>query len=769
MTIEKTDPRLTAYICNELADADRAEIDRALAADPELAAFVAALKATGDTLTVELAREARDMSLSAAQRAKILRPADRVTPWQKFNAWLTSPRVILSGTVTVSILLVLLVVSVVFTRPPKPPNAEQIAAMPKADMTVFDTDAFAASQPPPPAEPEPTLTLANNSLLITGGGILPSTTPTFGINTASLSVPASSSVSAAPADSRSPTVIGNTGRAEPLGPLGKSHYVETDVSSVKLNGYVDVGYLGSPPANKLTAAVADVRDSRKSEVATDMTKRKVTATRTMSNPFGSGPAREETPTVSGNETYLQVAENPWHTAAQEPLSTFSIDVDTASYSNLRRFLSRGQLPPADAVRLEELLNYFTYNYPPPADDHPFSVSAELARCPWNPGHQLLRIGIQGQTLADRQRPAVSLVFLVDVSGSMSDDNKLPLVIKGLKLLVGKLRPTDRVAIVTYAGESRLALPSTPAADRETILSAIDGLRAAGSTNGEGGIRQAYQVARDNFIANGQNRVILCTDGDFNVGDTGEESLSAMVQRQAKSGVFLNIYGFGMGNYKDRRLVQLADHGNGVYGYIDSYPEAQKIFSKQLLGTLVTIAKDVKIQMDFNPARVGSYRLLGYEKRALANADFKDDRKDAGEIGSGHTVTALYELIPAGADADAQRVEPSKYLKAVETVKTLLTGSAELGTIRLRYKLPQADTSTPFDVTVSDRAGDWQTASVDFKFAAAIALFADALKNPPAAGDLSLALQLARDGKGADTDGYRAEFIRLIETARELKP
>ncbi|MDR1192075.1 MAG: DUF3520 domain-containing protein, partial [Verrucomicrobiales bacterium] len=258
-------------------------------------------------------------------------------------------------------------------------------------------------------------------------------------------------------------------------------------------------------------------------------------------------------------------------------------------------------------------------------------------------------------------------------------------------------------------------------------------------------------------------------GDFNVGDTGEESLSAMVQRQAKSGVFLNIYGFGMGNYQDRRLVQLADHGNGVYGYIDSYPEAQKIFSKQLLGTLVTIAKDVKIQMDFNPARVGSYRLLGYEKRALANADFKDDRKDAGEIGSGHTVTALYELIPAGADADAQRVEPSKYLKAVETVKTLLTGSAELGTVRLRYKLPQETASTPFNVTVNASAGDWQTASADFKFAAAIALFADALKNPPADGDLSLALQLARAGKGADADGYRAEFIRLIETARELKP
>jgi Ca-activated chloride channel family protein len=445
-------------------------------------------------------------------------------------------------------------------------------------------------------------------------------------------------------------------------------------------------------------------------------------------------------------------------------------VDTASYSNIRRVLSQGQLPPADAVRIEELLNYFTYNYPP--DEGTFAVTTEVATCPWDEQHRLLRIGIKGKDIPASERPQLSLVFLIDVSGSMGDANKLPLVISGMKLLVQKLRPDDRVAIVTYAGESRLALASTPVSEKETILGAIEALRAGGSTNGEGGIKKAYQVARDNFIKEGANRVILCTDGDFNVGNTGEESLAAMVQRQARSGVFLNVYGFGMGNYKDSRLVQLADRGNGIYGYIDSYAEAQKIFSKQTLGTLVTIAKDVKIQVDFNPAKVGAYRLVGYEKRLLNKEDFKDDKKDAGEIGSGHSVTALYEIAPPGA-AIGNRVEPSKYTKAVKAVKEIFSGDAdsnELGTVRIRYKQPQENESTQFNVAVSDRVLDYRKASVDFKFAAAVAAFGMTLKDSLDRGDadLSLALQLAKMGKGEDPDNYRAEFIRLIETAKELK-
>jgi Ca-activated chloride channel family protein len=476
--------------------------------------------------------------------------------------------------------------------------------------------------------------------------------------------------------------------------------------------------------------------------------------------------------ISDNESYLQKPENIWLLATQEPLSTFSIDVDTASYSNIRRFLANGQLPPPDAVRIEELLNYFTYDYPQPEGRQPFSVTTEIASCPWDSTHKLLRIGIKGREISDEERPRLSLVFLIDVSGSMDQPNKLPLVISGMKLLLQKLRPDDRVAIVTYAGESKLALKSTPVAEKDLIMSIIDSLRAGGSTNGEGGIRTAYRVARDNFIDNGANRVILCTDGDFNVGNTGEESLAAMVQRQAKSGVFLNVYGFGMGNYKDSRLVQLADQGNGVYGYLDSYAEAQKIFSKQITGTLITIAKDVKIQMDFNPAKVGAYRLIGYEKRLLNKEDFKDDKKDAGEIGSGHTVTALYEIVPPGV-AVSDRVDASKYTKQSETAKPALSAAAnseELGTVRLRYKLPKEDSSTPFNVAVSDRNLDYRKASVDFKLAAACAAFGMTLKDSPDRGDadLALALQLAKMGKGEDKDNYRAEFIRLIETAKELK-
>ncbi|HEY9249691.1 MAG TPA: von Willebrand factor type A domain-containing protein, partial [Rariglobus sp.] len=353
-----------------------------------------------------------------------------------------------------------------------------------------------------------------------------------------------------------------------------------------------------------------------------------------------------------NEAYALPADNVYRSVANDPLSTFSIDVDTASYSNVRRFLNGGRLPPADAVRIEELINYFPYRYAPPAGDVPFAAKLEVASAPWAPAHRLVRIGLKGRELTVASRPPASLVFLLDVSGSMNSPNKLPLVKQSLRLLVERLRPDDRVAIVTYAGSSGLALPSTPASRKREILAALGGLNASGSTNGAMGIHLAYDIAKANFVPDGGiNRVILCTDGDFNVGVTDRAELVRLVEEKARSRVFLSVFGFGMGNLKDGTLESLADKGNGAYGYIDSRREAEKVFVDQVEGTLATIAKDVKVQVEFNPERVASYRLIGYENRILAKEDFNNDAVDAGDIGAGHTVTALYEVVPAGVDED----------------------------------------------------------------------------------------------------------------------
>ena len=791
MNFDKNDPRISAYILNELDPAERAEFEQQLAVNTELAAFVAALKQTGTTLSTDLQREARDMSLSAAQRAKILRPhaANGESIWQRFNSWLATPKLMVSAATVISVLLVALFISVLFKQPQKKLTGEQIATLSKADMNYFEPS-LAAATPPPMIDPtdailEPQVEMDANNAPFAGdklkaASVISSPAVTggekFGVSTGiGGGVYKNDSELTYSSDGSMPSVpAAATSRgAAPARVDALSAGSKLDVGTLS-TGYINYGgdatvteevpVLGSIPVmGRAFRRESERGFAGRNIIAADVRKK--------SADTWSDRDRDRRDIL--NEFYLQKQENTWLLAAQEPLSTFSIDVDTASYSNVRRFLANGQLPPPDAVRIEELLNYFTYDYPQPDGKEPFSVTTELAGCPWDANHQLLRIGIKGKEISDKERPRLSLVFLIDVSGSMESDNKLPLVISGLNLLLKKLRPDDRVAIVTYAGNERLALPSTPVREREKIEAVINSLTAAGSTNGEGGIKKAYQVARENFIEKGANRVILCTDGDFNVGNTGEESLAAMVQRQAKSGVFLNVYGFGMGNYKDSRLVQLADQGNGVYGYIDSYAEAQKIFSKQILGTLITIAKDVKIQVDFNPAKVGAYRLIGYEKRMLAKEDFKDDKKDAGEIGSGHTVTALYEVVPPGA-AISGRVDPSKYTKTPELAKPALSDAAnseELATVRLRYKLPKENESKPFNVTVSDRELDYKKASVDFKLAAAVAAFGMTLKDSPERGDadLALALQLAKMGKGEDKDNYRAEFIRLVETAKELQP
>ena len=468
------------------------------------------------------------------------------------------------------------------------------------------------------------------------------------------------------------------------------------------------------------------------------------------------------------ETYDRIVENPFLSADRYPLSTFAIDVDTASYAIVRRFLNQRRLPPPGAVRIEELVNYFTYGYPQPAGAAPFSVNVEVAGCPWASEHRLVRIGLKGEEVELRDRPSSNLVFLLDVSGSMDDSNKLPMVESAMKMLVDRLGENDRVAIAVYAGASGLALPSTKCDDKPVILSALDRLAASGSTNGGEGIRLAYAVAEDNFIQGGVNRVILCTDGDFNVGITNQSALIRLIEEKARGGVFLSVLGFGMGNYKDSTMEKLADKGNGNYAYLDTLNEARKVLVEEMTGTLVTIAKDVKIQIDFNPARVSGYRLIGYENRLLRAEDFKDDSKDAGEIGAGHTVTAFYEIIPAGQAVPGAGVDGSKYRKPVELTEA--AGGAESLTVRLRYKDPDGQKSRPLEVGVIDEAKPFDAASEDFRFAASVAQFGMLLRSSQHSGAATFerVLESAAASLGPDSAGYRAEFVELVNAARGLK-
>ena len=486
------------------------------------------------------------------------------------------------------------------------------------------------------------------------------------------------------------------------------------------------------------------------------------------------------------EAYAYQAENSFLAAAENPLSTFSIDVDTASYANMRRFLTAGQRPPRDAVRIEELVNYFPYRYaPPPASRGessapPFAAHLEMAGAPWAPEHRLVRIGLKGREVSDAARPKANLVFLVDVSGSMNEPNKLPLVQQSMRLMLEKLRADDRVAIVVYAGASGLALPSTSVREKTTILAAIDELRPGGSTNGAAGIQLAYDIAKANFVTGGVNRVLLATDGDFNVGTTSEGDLMRLIQDKAKSGVFLSVLGFGFGNLKDATLEQLADKGNGNYAYIDTLQEAKKSLVEQAGGTLVTIAKDVKIQVEFNPALVQAYRLIGYENRMLQKEDFNNDKVDAGEIGAGHTVTALYEVVPVGVamPESVGSVDALKYQKTVDesraagpAAKPRVAASGELLTVKIRYKEPAGDVSRKLEFPLRDNGQTFAEASADFKFAASVAAFGMILRESAHKGTATLAEVVAWSQAGLEQDpgGYRSEFVGLVKQTEALLP
>jgi Ca-activated chloride channel homolog len=477
--------------------------------------------------------------------------------------------------------------------------------------------------------------------------------------------------------------------------------------------------------------------------------------------------RMRRPPTMNTEAYERVVDNAFQDVATSPLSTFSIDVDTASYANVRRFLTQGQLPPPDAVRVEELVNYFHFEYPPPEGDAPFAITTSVATCPWAPAHRLVRIGLQARAIARDQLPPRNLVFLIDVSGSMQDPVKLPLVKSALSLLVDQLDERDRVSIVVYAGSSGLVLPPTSGDRKGEIRGVLSQLEAGGSTAGGAGLQLAYKVAEQSFIERGMNRVILATDGDFNVGITSRGDLSRLIEDKRKAGVFLSVLGFGMGNLKDSTMEMLADKGNGNYAYIDSLDEARKVLVSEVGSTLVTVAKDVKLQVEFNPATVSAYRLIGYENRVLADADFNDDTKDAGDMGAGHSVTALYEVVPGGTPHTARSVDPLKYQETRGV--SAAAASGELMTVKVRYKAPESETSRLVSVTVNGSATPTAAEAADLRFAAAVAGFGMLLRDSEYKGTASFdqVLELAHGSDGQDASGYRAEFIRLVETAQQL--
>ncbi len=468
------------------------------------------------------------------------------------------------------------------------------------------------------------------------------------------------------------------------------------------------------------------------------------------------------------EDYDVITDNRFLTVNENPLSTFSIDVDAASYSNVRRYLQEGQLPPAGAVRIEEMINYFHYEYPQPTGDDPFSINTEISTCPWNSKHKLALVGLQGKKIPVDDLPASNLVFLIDVSGSMDEENKLPLVKASMKLLVDQLREKDHVAIVVYAGNAGQVLPSTSGDKKSVIKSAIDRLEAGGSTAGGAGIQLAYKIAKENFVSKGNNRVILCTDGDFNVGVSSNASLEEMITKERESGVFLTVLGYGMGNYKDSKMEVLADKGNGNHAYIDNFMEAKKVLVSEFGGTLFTIAKDVKLQVEFNPSNVKAYRLIGYENRLLNKEDFNNDKKDAGELGSGHTVTALYEIIPVGAENEfEEKVDPLKYQPPVK--KTSDIASGELMTVKFRYKAPDGEKSKLIEHAVKDTDISIAKTSDNFRFAAAVAEFGMLLRKSEFKQQSSFdnAWKLAKNALGNDAEGYRAEFLKLLKNAQSI--
>jgi Ca-activated chloride channel homolog len=776
-TISPADPRITAYAFGELEGDELKLIEAAVNADPALQAAVAELRGFGGQLATALGDE-----LGGAD------PVAKPAPKKRSGLVIPFPLHYFATAAAACFAVV------VWVRHETIKPAESIQEMPSERVSAPETamssvvDAAALKSVPEPATlppvamaaaalPEtPVAEVKFDQTLALGG------TTGVGLAKNEFSDGDARIVQAAPAAPQvSKQFIQERKEIEKLIAKGRSQYLSGDSDAAQQTfRSVEAVDVGNPVAKSFIARI-DYEKAAVSELNRVKTRgqmlEEVTSSWQRPTGYQSGSLASAAAIVAPEaESYAHTNDNAYHVATVDPLSTFSIDVDTASYSNVRRFLTSGRLPPRDAVRVEELINYFPYRYTPPTGDVPFSAKLEVASAPWAPEHRLVRIGLKGRELTAASRPPANLVFLIDVSGSMSAANKLPLVKESLRLLVERLRPDDRVAIVTYAGNSGLALPSTPASRKNEILASLDNLDSGGSTNGAMGIHLAYDIAKANFVTNGGiNRVILCTDGDFNVGVTNHNELVSLIEEKAKSRVFLSIFGFGMGNLKDSTLEALSGKGNGTYGYIDNRREAEKIFVEQVEGTLATIAKDVKIQVEFNPAKVASYRLIGYENRILAKEDFNNDAVDAGDIGAGHTVTALYEIVPVGVDSDGSErpsVDPLKYQKTPGNVRkpaTNTTGSRELLTVKIRYKAPEGDVSKKQEFPLVDAGAGFAKADGEFRFAAAVAAWGMLLRDSPHKGSATFeqVLAWAEDGLGDDTGGHRAEFIQLVRKSAEL--
>ena len=757
MKLSPDSPELTAYALKELPPAQRAAVKAAVDASPELSSEVEALQSTADLLTRHFA-EAPAVALVPEQRREILRHGqetgsndrplqtevitdapDQPSWWQVVHQhWIWWTAAVAALAVTASLW----------------PHSSSV----KAKLTPVRESIAMVSKPtdgPIPSAPE---SAGDRTRMLTEFRLveeLAETKPGLVSRVPSAAPPAEAEqlfrVQNNPFDSAFPT----------------DNQPATD----------DDSYLrGVPPASfsKVISPGGAVSPSAPVSYQPVDQLTALSDLRARNNPQELRLERFyfDRATTPGTESYAPITESPFKSTATAPLSTFGLDVDTASYSNVRRFLREGSLPPPDAVRLEELINYFSYHYPAPRESEPFASAVEITDCPWNVGHRLVRIGIQAKSIPRGERPRANLVLLLDVSGSMEPENKLPLVKRSLRLLLDRLGERDTVGIVTYAGESRVALEPTPVTDsgRQRLIAALDGLRAGSGTAGSVGIQNAYTLATNQFIAGGVNRVLLCTDGDFNLGITDPGELQRLIEEKAKSGVFLSVLGYGMGNTKDSTMEMLADKGNGNYAYVDSFAEARKVLVEQLEGTLVTVAKDVKVQVEFNPARVRSYRLLGYENRQLRDRDFNDDTKDAGEVGAGHQVTMLYEIEPAGpilAGTDPLRYQTRSEAASSATVKA--PHADELLNLKIRYKAPDGAESRLIEAPVKDVTMEFSRAGSDLKFAAAVAGYGMLLRNSPERGTLTwdAVLRLAEQGLGPDQEGYRAEFVDLARKAQQL--
>ena len=819
--INSNDPKWTAYVLGELDEAERAAVERLLDASDEARALVGELKAMAATLEGALTSDVPQL-LTPAQRMAVRTAAARGGRRERLVApvWMQWRRGL--GAVAAA-LVVAAVVAAVLRPSPEPqrpaPRGGAIASAPRptASSATASTAPIANVQPAPTGAPA-----ASAAVLAARPAIPPATAtapvitvdaprPNVGVTSSTLtgsvrdtSGSAIPGVTVTAVNSTNGTVTStttdDTGRYTLAGlEPGQAYRVSTALPGFQMvSADLEVDPAGSAqrdftmPVGALAEAVTvtapssvvvvDVQSAVRSLAGQGVTGRGGAA-----GGFAGGLVGNVAPSVAagaavdsvgrapgtgfprntiGTESYARTGENPFVRATQEPLATFSIDVDTASYSNVRRFLNQNQLPPADAVRIEELVNYFTYDYARPSGPHPIGASMEIADAPWNPRHRLVRIGINTRAVDANQRPPSNLVFLIDVSGSMNTPQKLPLVKSALKLLVDQLGENDLVSIVVYASSTGLVLPPTSGERKQAIAQAIDNLEAGGSTNGGAGIQLAYRQATANFIRGGVNRVILVTDGDFNVGITSQADLTTLIEDRARSGVFLSVLGFGMGNLKDSTMERLADLGNGHYAYIDTLNEARKVLVEEMSGTLVTVAKDVKIQVDFNPGKVEAYRLIGYENRLLRPEDFNNDLKDAGDMGAGHTVTALFEIVPRGGVVPGPSIDPSVFQPAPRDAPPPATNSNDVLVLRVRYKLPDASESTRMDVRLADRRTAFSNAGADFRFAASVAAFGMLLKDSPHRGEATLGwvLDTATASQGQDRSGYRNEFVTLVQKA-----